>query len=843
MSKRKGFVQQRRPWRKKNLISSPSLADREEQAISLLNEALDHHRELVLFNDIATIAAQSLNLEEVIDQVLDLVLYFLPAAAGLFLLWDSNLNRVTCSTSRGLAADDLQKITPEHLGKMLGSGLITATEPLIIGNAALDPDLATFPLLQFLHQKTKLPTVVSIPLWYRDRLIGFLSLAATAPVPVKRRNFFSILGNQIGFAIENARLSHELRRSERRYRRIFEGSKDMIFVTNLDGHLLDINPAGVELLGFHSKLEAVELFDLSGCFYHQGDWERFQLRTHFEGFVRDMEVTLVKQYGGRIQVLLTVIVRKNRRGEKTGYDGIIKDITARKRIEQEILKAKKTTEGILEGMPVPTFVIDRNHRIIYWNRACEELTGYPRQEMIDSRRQWLPFYLHERPSMANLVVEQNVKALERFYGDKNLQKSPNLPGAFEAYERFENLRGQERYLYFSASPIYGDQGQIVGAVQVILDMTEREKLARNLKESEEKFRRLVESSLDGIALHTQKKLLYANNACLKIFGYSRLDELMGQDLFNLIAPTFQQAFLRYLPEISRRTTKLRTFELKGIKKDLTEIDLELVTFPTNYEGQPAFQTHLRDITDKKRLEEQLLRSEKMAALGQLAAGVAHEINNPLGGILVYSYLILEDMEPNRPERPNVEKIVREATRCKEIIKGLLDFSRHLPARMTDVDINTLLEEVLSLVENHLNFQYITVKKLFAPHLPSILGDKSKLEQVFINLFMNAAEAMAGQGFLTLSTNAGRDDGCVQIRVTDSGPGIPAAYLPRLFDPFFSTKDVGRGVGLGLSISYGIIAKHRGRIYVDTTESSGTTFVIELPVQKSANVEEKKEAES
>ena len=273
--------------------------------------------------------------------------------------------------------------------------------------------------------------------------------------------------------------------------------------------------------------------------------------------------------------------------------------------------------------------------------------------------------------------------------------------------------------------------------------------------------------------------------------------------------------------------------MKGVKEDGSKFDLEGVSFPTTYEGQPAIQTHIRDITHKKHLEEHLSRTEKLAALGQLAAGVAHEINNPLGGILVYSYLLLEDLEAGAPERTQVEKIVREATRCKEIVQGLLEFSRHMPSKMMPLNVNAVLEEVFSLVEDHLMFQNIDLVQELDPHLPLILGDKSKLEQVFINLLMNSGESMQGEGRLTVSTEVAPGGDLVRLRFEDTGPGIPAHYLSRLFDPFFTTKEVGQGVGLGLSISYGIIQKHLGRIYVERTGPGGTTFVIELPVYREA----------
>jgi len=793
----------------------------------------EHRRELDLFNKIATITAHTLDLEEISNEVLAAILEFFQIEAGLLLLWDRLRRRLTYAASRGFPQDYLGKLADGNLEGIVQPNLSKAGQPLIIKDVSKDPRLFSSSFTDWIRQDPRFRAVVSIPLKYREEVTGFLNLAATTAKPFRaagrKKYFFSILGNQIGLAIENARLYHELRRSERRYRRIFEGSKDLIFVTDREGRVLDLNPAGVELLKFSSKDEALSLPHFREIFQNPRDWERFQLQVEVQGFIRDLELTL--KTGGRrlVYTLLTGIVRRDKEGTITGYEGVLKDITERKRGELQLLREKRTTEGILEGMPVPTFVIDRSHRIIYWNRACEELTGFSRHEMVGTYRYWLPFYSEERPSMASLVVEQNLQALKKFFGDNNLKPSPNLPGAYEAYEYLPNFRGRERHLYHTASPIYDEEGRIQGAVQAILDMTEREQLARELKDSEEKFRRLVETSLDGIALHRDLKLLYVNRACLEMFSYQESGEMLGRSLLDFLDPQYHQAASRWLGQLERGVTRPLIFEMKGVKKDGRRFDLEGISIPTTYEGQPAIQTHIRDITHKKHLEEQLSRTEKLAALGQLAAGVAHEINNPLGGILVYSYLLLEDLEPSRPERTQVEKIVREATRCKEIIQGLLEFSRYIPSKMVPLKVNDILEEVFFLLEDHLHFQNIQIVHEASPDLPLIRGDKSKLEQVFINLLMNSAEAMKGEGKLTVSASVTPGGDRVQLWFQDTGPGIPPHYLSRLFDPFFTTKDVGQGVGLGLSISYGIIQKHLGRIYVERTGPEGSVFVIELPV--------------
>lgn len=793
----------------------------------------EHCREICLFNEIATITAHTLDLQEIAHLALEAVLEFFEIDAGLLLLWDHERQRLTSVAARGFKGDYLDWTGTGELEKMIGPYLSRATQPLIIRDVHSDSRLATSTFSEAIRHDPSIKTVVSIPLKYREEVNGFLNLAATDPgafLPYPQY-FYAILGNQIGLAIANARLYHHLRRSERRYRRIFEGSLDMIFVTDSAGQLLDLNPAGVKLLEVPREARGGSLPNFGAFFQDPRDWAGFQSRVEGEGFARDLEVTLKQAGGGQRPVLLTGIVRRDRDGKVTGYEGIVKDITERKGHELEILREKKTTEGILEGLPIPTFVIDRQHQIIYWNRACEELTGYSREEMLGSYRYWLPFYSHEGPFMASLVVEQNFKALEVLFGNKNLKRSSSLPVAFEAYEYFPDFRGSERYFFNTSSPIYDERGQIQGAVQTIVDVTAREQLAQELRESEEKFRTLVEASLDAIVLHRDLKVIYANRACLEMFGYKQAADLLGRDLSELIELPYQQAAPRRLADLLRGASRPRIFEMKGVCRDGSKFDLEVVSFPTTHEGRSAGQTHLRDITHKKQLEEHLARTEKLASLGQLAAGVAHEMNNPLGSIMVLSYLLLEDLEPDCPERPQVEKIVREATRCKEIVQGLLEFSRFMPSRMIPLQINDILEEVLSLVADHLLFQHIDLTADLAPGIPLVLGDKSRLEQVIVNLLMNSADAMEGMGRLRVSTFLHPEDDRVRLTFTDSGPGIPESLLGRLFDPFFTTKGVGKGVGLGLSISYGIIEKHLGRIFVEQTGPEGTTFVIELPVYR------------
>jgi two-component system NtrC family sensor kinase len=225
----------------------------------------------------------------------------------------------------------------------------------------------------------------------------------------------------------------------------------------------------------------------------------------------------------------------------------------------------------------------------------------------------------------------------------------------------------------------------------------------------------------------------------------------------------------------------------------------------------------------------LIQSEKLASLGKLAAGVAHEINNPLGGVLIYSHLLLEDLDRDSPYYENLEKIVKETTRCKDIVKGLLEFARPKEPEATSTNINELLDKSLSLVVSQSLFQNIRVEKHYAADLPFIIADSAQLQQVFMNIILNAADAMGGEGELKLRTSLDTDGRRVAIDFSDTGPGIQEEDRKKIFDPFFTTKEVGQGTGLGLSISYSIIRKHQGTIEVHSTPGEGATFSVKLPV--------------
>jgi len=306
---------------------------------------------------------------------------------------------------------------------------------------------------------------------------------------------------------------------------------------------------------------------------------------------------------------------------------------------------------------------------------------------------------------------------------------------------------------------------------------------------------------------------------------------MSITLAGLVAVLFASFLL------SRHITK-PVKQLVTASRRMAEGDLsQKVRFSTNDEigelGQ-AFNHMARALMERddkirQKARQKIEESERLATIGQLAAGVAHELNNPLGGILVFSHLLLEKLEPDDPNRKQLDKIIQQTTRCKDIVKGLLDFSRQTELKMQSTDINKVIEKSLALLVNQKQFRKINIIKNILPSPPGVLADVDQIQQVFINILLNAAQAMNGDGNLNLATQISDDQNYLNISFEDQGCGISEENITHLFEPFFTTKEVGSGTGLGLSVSYGILKKHQGAIKVESEIGKGSVFIISLPL--------------
>jgi len=243
---------------------------------------------------------------------------------------------------------------------------------------------------------------------------------------------------------------------------------------------------------------------------------------------------------------------------------------------------------------------------------------------------------------------------------------------------------------------------------------------------------------------------------------------------------------------------------------------------------------IEDITERANLEEQLRLSEKMAAIGLLAAGVAHEVNTPLTGISSFTQMLLERSDPGDPKKELLEKIERQTFRAAKIVNSLLSLARPSGGETQAIDLNAIVGDVLSLLEHQFKMSRIQVRRELAGEAIVVRGVEYKLQQVFLNLFLNARDAMPKGGWLSVATRA--DEGQAVVEVTDTGVGIPVEHIGRIYDPFFTTKPEGRGTGLGLSVTYGIVQEHGGTLLCESGVDQGTRFRLLLPLASPSAVE-------
>ena len=373
---------------------------------------------------------------------------------------------------------------------------------------------------------------------------------------------------------------------------------------------------------------------------------------------------------------------------------------------------------------------------------------------------------------------------------------------------------------------------IAGYVAIALDNSQLysslEQKASEIARLKDFSENIVESLNVGVlAVDLQGTVEAWNSRMEQVFGVPR-DAAVGQPLSRLLPPELAS-------EIASRDD---LEQITGIYKHrLQRQGLSLVvnvsiTPLVGKSGERIGRLLLfDDVTQRERMEEQMSQTEKLTSLGLLAAGVAHEVNTPLAVISNYIQMLAKQMPEDDPRHSIIEKIVKQTFRASEIVNNLLNFSRTGAGELADVDLNRVVEETLSLVAHPLKTSQIRVVKQLSDGLPPVRGSANKLQQVFLNLFLNARDAMPTGGMLEVRTAA--HNGSVEIEVVDTGNGIPREHIHRIFDPFFTTKATGRGTGLGLSVTYGIIKEHAGRIDVRSTPGRGTAFHVELPAVKKA----------
>ncbi len=395
-----------------------------------------------------------------------------------------------------------------------------------------------------------------------------------------------------------------------------------------------------------------------------------------------------------------------------------------------------------------------------------------------------------------------------------------------------------RYAY----PIFS--GEKIDAVAILeFDRPSREEIEEQLRHANAFFKNLILSSVDGvIAADKTGKILIFNDAAVEVSGYSVEEAFGNLDIRDFYPGDTAKEIMRKLrSDDYGGKGKLKSYQVDVIKKDGEIIPIRLNAAIVYKEDKEVasigffhdMREELRIKSELEKTQVQLLQAEKMSSLGKLSAGVAHQLNNPLGGITLYTKFLLEDYDLEEDAKKDLNRILQEAQRCSATVKELLEFARQTSHMVKLHDLNEAIVRTMFLLENQTLFQNIEIVKNFEENLPQVPVDIQQMNHVFMNIILNAAQAMEGKGTLTLTTRLAPSGDRIVVEIADTGPGIPEDILKHIFEPFFTTKEEGKGTGLGLSMVYGIIEDHGGKITAKSKVGSGTTLIIELPL-KTAN---------
>jgi PAS domain S-box-containing protein len=484
----------------------------------------------------------------------------------------------------------------------------------------------------------------------------------------------------------------------------------------------------------------------------------------------------------------------------------LQDMTA---LEQKIEKEWHFLQSLFDTIPDPVIVLDKNKKAIKTNASFQKFSGYSQEDSVGKTCEEL--------LAKTELAEKCIETTSLMDDIIDTGKPQTLI--------WKTSPPDETYWEVTRTPIADQEGRIEAILCIWHRITEKVKLRREIESAEQRFKAFIDSANDWISIKDlEGRYVIVNPVIAKAF-HRQPEDFIGK--------TPEQMFDRELARTIRmhdrqviQTGHHHTYD-EIVLIDGREHKFQTVRFPlTDYKGEIIGScTIMRDITSEHELRDQLMQAVKLAAVGKLAAGVAHEINNPLTGILAYAEDMFEELDKNDSHRGDIEVIIRETLRCRDIVRNLLDFARQEAPKLKDVSPNQVVEQALSLLAKLPQFRNINIIKELDDGVPYIQGDPQQLQQVILNLMLNAAEAMEMKGKIGITTEYDlRHDKCL-IMVRDDGPGIPENLIDKIFEPFFSTKGTN---GLGLAVSWGIIERHQGTIEVDMTRGGGAIFRIILP---------------
>ncbi len=653
---------------------------------------------------------------------------------------------------------------------------------------------------------------------------------------------------------ERSRAEQELREAKEHLDNLIENSLDCIIVSDRTGYITKVNKYFLDLFGFSREevigkhvMECAPMLDEGE--YECTTGEKVSITKEFtvdaqkritdlieKGNVTNWETFYFSTNRKVVPVEQNIVCLYDKGGDRCGAVAVIRDITKRRKAEKELRETKEFLEKVIESTKDGILIVDNMGYILSANTAMEQISGFAKKAIIGKHA-------------SSLIVDDNETR------ETILEKTAELfqKGSATYDAQYKTGDGNCVDVECTASMISNDQNEYIAGVAVLRDISERKRAQREIQESKEFLEKIIQGSKDGIIIcDKQGCIISVNEAMSEMLGLEK-HAIVGRHSAELHGDDASER-TKVRDKIGELLEKgFASYETRYLRKDGTVVEVEcynsMIRNNNEFIGGISI---VRNITERNRMQQQMMQSEKLRSLGELAGGVAHDFNNVLAAILGRVQLLKTQFTPPNGQEEkrasmrdmvkSLEIVERASLDGAEIVRRIQEFSR----KRTDdrdfapVDINSLLDNALEFTrarwrnEAHSKGIKIAVQKDYAP-VSLTAGSASELREVFTNLINNALDAMPDGGTISIKTR--REDGHIILTIGDTGVGIPESVRDRIFDPFFTTKGV-RSTGLGMSISYSIIDRHKGTITVASEEGKGTIFTIQLPVHEQARKEEK-----
>jgi len=667
-------------------------------------------------------------------------------------------------------------------------------------------------------------------------------MSAFKEIPVisedKLKSTISFLARLVQMIAENGlqqlkelEVYKKLDESEEKYRMMIQLIPDMLMLMDSKGVAVYISPQAETVLGYPSEtFIGIDFPDI----IHKDDVERVlkhQQQVILGEKLTDLEYRIIDKEGSIrwVSHTATPVIENN---QVVRIFNIVKNVTDKKLAEQTLRESESKYRLLAENASDVIWTMDLEQKYTYVSASVEKMRGYTPEEAINaSVEETLT------PASYEKVIQVIMQELEK-ENDPDAEKNRTVTMELEQTCK----DGTTVWTEVSTSFIRNEDGLAIGVMGIARDISERKKTENALRESEKRFKALHNASFGGITIHDKGVILECNHGLSVITGYSA-DELIGMDGLLLISEKSRDLVMSNI-----LSGYEKPYEAIGLRKNGEEYPLRLEARNVPYKGKNVRTVEFRDITDAKeaekekfKLEAQLQQSQKMESIGRLAGGVAHDFNNLLTGIIGNVMLAKMDISPDDPLSETFDEINQAAQSAANLTHQLLAFSRKQIIKPKVLDLNELIKNLNKMLQRLIG-EHIELRTFSKGSLSLIKSDPSQVEQIIINLAVNARDAMPNGGKLTIETADASLDAeyCkkhphveagnyVLLAISDNGVGIDKETQQHIFDPFYTTKEEGRGTGLGLSTVYGIIKQHNGHIEVYSELGHGTTFRVYLPV--------------